>query len=33
MTLDDFLTEGVVLRPEAFNDPENAYMHKKKFVC
>lgn len=25
MTLDDFLNEGVVLRPEAFNDPENAY--------
>lgn len=25
MTLDDFLEEGVVLRPEAFNDPENAY--------
>ena len=25
MTLDDFLAEGVVLRPEAFNDPENAY--------
>lgn len=25
MTLDDFLSEGVVLRPEAFNDPENAY--------
>ena len=29
MTLDDFLTEGVVLRPEAFNDPENAYMQAK----
>lgn len=25
MTLDDFLNEGVMLRPEAFNDPENAY--------
>lgn len=25
MTLDDFLNEGVVLRPETFNDPENAY--------
>lgn len=24
MTLDDFLAEGVALRPEAFNDPENA---------
>lgn len=30
MTLDDFLAEGVVLRPEAFNDPENAYMQGKK---
>ena len=26
MTLDDFLKEGVVIRPEAFNDPENAYL-------
>lgn len=25
MTLDDFLSEGVCLNPEAFNDPENAY--------
>lgn len=25
MTLDDFLAEGATLRPEAFNDPENAY--------
>lgn len=25
MTLDDFLDEGVMLRPEAFNDPDNAY--------
>lgn len=25
MTLDDFLREGVVIRTEAFNDPENAY--------
>lgn len=25
MTLDDFLMEGVMVRPEAFNDPENAY--------
>lgn len=24
MTLDDFLSEGVCLNPEAFNDPENA---------
>lgn len=30
MTLDDFLSEGVVLRPEAFNDPENAYMQGKE---
>lgn len=30
MTLDDFLAEGVILRPEAFNDPENAYMQSKK---
>lgn len=30
MTLDDFLAEGVVLRPEAFNDPENAYMQGKE---
>ena len=25
MTLNDFLSEGIVLRPEAFNDPDNAY--------
>lgn len=25
MRLDDFLNEGIVIRPEAFNDPENAY--------
>lgn len=25
MTLDDFCSEGVGIRPEAFNDPENAY--------
>lgn len=29
MTLDDFLKEGIVLRPEAFNDPENAYMQAR----
>lgn len=29
MTLDDFLKEGVVIRPEAFNDPENAYMQAR----
>lgn len=33
MTLDDFLSEGVVIRPEAFNDPENAYMQaRSEFV-
>lgn len=26
MTLNDFLNEGVTLRPEAFNDPDNAYL-------
>lgn len=30
MTLEDFLSEGVVLRPEAFNDPENAYQQAKR---
>lgn len=30
MTLDDFLAEGVVIRPEAFNDPENAYQQAKE---
>ncbi len=29
MTLDDFLAEGVTLRPEAFNDPENAYQQAR----
>ena len=29
MTLDDFLKEGVMIRPEAFNDPENAYLQAK----
>lgn len=29
MTLDDFLREGVVIRPEAFNDPENAYLQAR----
>lgn len=29
MTLDDFLSKGVVIRPEAFNDPENAYMQAR----
>lgn len=30
MTLDDFLAEGVVIRPEAFNDPENVYMQARR---
>ncbi len=29
MTLDDFLCEGITLRPEAYNDPENAYQQAK----
>lgn len=29
MTLDDFLADGVVLRPEAFNDPANAYLQAR----
>lgn len=29
MTLNDFLSEGIVVRPEAFNDPENAYQQAK----
>lgn len=29
MTLDDFLTEGVIIRPEAFNDPDNAYLQAR----
>ena len=29
MTLDGFLSEGVAIRPEAFNDPENAYMQAR----
>lgn len=33
MKLDDFLSEGVCIRPEAFNDPENAYMQaRNEFV-
>lgn len=33
MTLDDFLKEGVVISPEAFNDPSNAYMQaRNKFI-
>ncbi|MDE7342264.1 MAG: hypothetical protein K2N80_17175 [Lachnospiraceae bacterium] len=30
MRLDDFLREGVDLRPEAFNDPENAYWQARR---
>lgn len=29
MTLDDYLNEGVAVRPEAFNDPENAFLQAK----
>lgn len=29
MTLDDFLSEGVAIRPEAFNDPDNAYLQAR----
>lgn len=29
MTLDDFLSEGVAIRPEAYNDPDNAYMQAR----
>ncbi len=33
MTLDDFLKEGVSIRPEAFNDPDNAYWQaRSEFV-
>ncbi len=33
MNTGDFLAEGVVIRPEAFNDPENAYWQaRRKFV-
>lgn len=30
MKMDDFLNEGVIVRPEAFNDPENAYYQAQK---
>lgn len=34
MKLIDFLDEGVVIRPEAFNDPDNAYMQaKNEFIA
>ncbi len=26
----NFLSEGVTLRPEAFNDPENAYLQARR---
>ena len=29
MNLDDFISEGISLLPEAFNDPENAYLQAK----
>lgn len=31
MTLTDFLKEGIQVRPEAFNDPENAYYTAKEY--
>lgn len=34
MKLDDFLSEGVYIHPEAFNDPENAYMQaRNEFIA
>ncbi len=30
MTLTDFIMEGVTLRPEAYNDPENAYRQARE---
>lgn len=34
MKLDDFLDEGVVIRPEAYNDPDSAYMQaKREFIA
>lgn len=33
MTLDDFLAEGATLRPEAFNDPENAYWQAQRIFA
>ncbi len=33
MSLDDFIKEGAAIRPESFNDPENAYQQaKEKFM-
>lgn len=33
MTLDYFLAEGATLRPEAFNDPENAYWQARRIFA
>lgn len=33
MRLDDFLKEGVVIPPEAFNDPDNSYLQAKHGFC
>lgn len=30
MTLDDFLKEGITVRPEVFNDPESAYLQARR---
>lgn len=30
MTLDDYLQEGVIFRPEAFNDPKNAFLQARR---
>lgn len=33
MKLDDFLPEGLTVRPEAFNDPENVYLQcRREFI-
>ena len=33
MKLDDFLSEGLTVRPEAFNDPENVYLQcRREFI-
>ena len=33
MNLDDFLREGVAIRPEAYNDPENAYTQAREIFA
>lgn len=33
MTLDDFLREGVAVRPEAYNDPEGAYAQAERIFA